>query len=148
MCIRDRSGSSWASCVGRPHVAFERSGSVCEEHTGIGRRAQRWPAHAQRRLDDILLQRGTRLAHGILSWVTATRGPRQCTLASDDRHRPTPGGLMSKARSTKIRVIKPEDVIWEEALHRADETEAPAQELSLIHISEPTRLGMISYAVF
>ena len=35
----------------------------------------------------------------------------------------------------------------EKLINAAAQT-APAQTLSLIHISEPTRLGMISYAVF
>jgi uncharacterized cupin superfamily protein len=35
---------------------------------------------------------------------------------------------MSEVRSTKIRVIRPEDVLWEEALYSADEAEAPGQE--------------------
>ena len=35
---------------------------------------------------------------------------------------------MSETRSTKIRVIKPGDVIWDEALRSADEPEAPGQE--------------------
>lgn len=40
---------------------------------------------------------------------------------------------MSETRSTRIRVIKPEDVIWEEAMHRAEETEAPGQEFTAAH---------------
>src|SRR5659263_10537 len=32
--------------------------------------------------------------------------------------------------------------------NRSSQVPAPVQNLSLIHISEPTRLGMISYAVF
>ena len=32
--------------------------------------------------------------------------------------------------------------------HRHEDGAGKAQQLSLIHISEPTRLGMISYAVF
>ena len=37
---------------------------------------------------------------------------------------------MSEKRSIKIRVIKPEDVIWEESMHGADEHEAPGQEFT------------------
>ena len=37
---------------------------------------------------------------------------------------------MSEKRSIKIRVIKPEDVIWEESMHGADEQEAPGQEFT------------------
>ncbi len=37
---------------------------------------------------------------------------------------------MSEKRSTKIRVIKPEDVIWEEAMHKPEETEAPGKEFT------------------
>ena len=37
---------------------------------------------------------------------------------------------MSETRSTKIRVIRPEDVIWEEAMHSSDETETPGQEFT------------------
>jgi len=40
---------------------------------------------------------------------------------------------MSEIRFTKISVIKPEDVIWEEAMHRPEETEAPGQELIAAH---------------
>jgi uncharacterized cupin superfamily protein len=40
---------------------------------------------------------------------------------------------MSDTHSTTIRVIKPEDVIWEEALQYADETEAPGQEFTAAH---------------
>jgi len=40
---------------------------------------------------------------------------------------------MSEIRFTKISVIKPEDMIWEEAMHRPDETEAPGQELTAAH---------------
>ena len=35
---------------------------------------------------------------------------------------------MSETRSTKIRVIKPEEVIWEDVMPNADETEAPGQQ--------------------
>jgi len=37
---------------------------------------------------------------------------------------------MSPQRSTKVRVIRPKDVIWEEALRTAEETEAPGQEFT------------------
>jgi len=37
---------------------------------------------------------------------------------------------MSEKRSVKIRVIRPEDVIWEEAMRTSDETEAPGQEFT------------------
>jgi hypothetical protein len=37
---------------------------------------------------------------------------------------------MSQKRSTKIRVIRPKDVIWEEALRTAEETEASGQEFT------------------
>ena len=37
---------------------------------------------------------------------------------------------MSELRSTKIRVIKPEDVIWDEALRTPEESEAPGQEFT------------------
>jgi uncharacterized cupin superfamily protein len=37
---------------------------------------------------------------------------------------------MSERRSTKIRVVKPEDVIWEEAMFKPDETEAPGREFT------------------
>ena len=37
---------------------------------------------------------------------------------------------MSESRSTKIRVIKPKDVIWEEAMRSAHEPEAPGQEFT------------------
>ena len=37
---------------------------------------------------------------------------------------------MSEKRSIKIRVIKPEDVIWEEATHKPDEAEAPGEEFT------------------
>jgi len=40
---------------------------------------------------------------------------------------------MSETRSTKIRVVKPEDVIWEEAMHSSDETEAPGQDFTAAH---------------
>ena len=40
---------------------------------------------------------------------------------------------MSEIRFTRISVIKPEDMIWEEAMHRPDETEAPGQELTAAH---------------
>ena len=40
---------------------------------------------------------------------------------------------MSEIRFTKISVVKPEDVIWEEAMHRPDETEAPGQEFTAAH---------------
>jgi uncharacterized cupin superfamily protein len=40
---------------------------------------------------------------------------------------------MSEKRSTKIRVIKPEDVIWEEAMHKPEETEAPGKEFTAAH---------------
>ena len=40
---------------------------------------------------------------------------------------------MSDERSTKIRVIKPEDVLWEEALHGSEEHEAPGQEFTAAH---------------
>jgi len=35
---------------------------------------------------------------------------------------------MSEKRATKIRVITPENVIWEEAVRTGEETEAPGQE--------------------
>jgi len=37
---------------------------------------------------------------------------------------------MSEKRATKIRVIRPENVIWEEAMRTAEETEAPGQEFT------------------
>jgi uncharacterized cupin superfamily protein len=40
---------------------------------------------------------------------------------------------MSETRSTKIRVIRPGDVIWEKAMHRPEETEAPGQEFTAAH---------------
>ena len=43
---------------------------------------------------------------------------------------------MSETRSTKIRVIKPEDVIWEEAMHKAEEPEAPGQEFTAAHSAD------------
>ena len=43
---------------------------------------------------------------------------------------------MSEIRFTRISVIKPEDMIWEEAMHRPDETEAPGQELTAAHSAD------------
>jgi uncharacterized cupin superfamily protein len=43
---------------------------------------------------------------------------------------------MSATRSTKIRVIKPEDVIWEEALRSAEEKEAPGEEYTAAHSAD------------
>lgn len=40
---------------------------------------------------------------------------------------------MSETRSTKIRVIRPEDVIWDEAMRSADDTQAPGQEFTAAH---------------
>ena len=40
---------------------------------------------------------------------------------------------MSEQRSTKIRVIRPSDVLWEEAMHGPDEHEAPGQEFTAAH---------------
>jgi uncharacterized cupin superfamily protein len=40
---------------------------------------------------------------------------------------------MSEIRSTKISVIKPEDVIWEEVMHRPDDAEEPGQEFTAAH---------------
>jgi len=40
---------------------------------------------------------------------------------------------MAPARSTKIRVIKPEDVVWDEAMHSSREPEAPGKELTAAH---------------
>src|SRR5450756_302528 len=48
-------------------------------------------------------------------------------------------------------VIKKEDIdrtAWQQVLVEADQKLCSVYGLSLIHISEPTRLGMISYAVF
>ena len=50
---------------------------------------------------------------------------------------------MSEKRSVKIRVIKPEDVIWEQALHSSDETEAPGQEFTAAHsVDEKFSFGL------
>ena len=43
---------------------------------------------------------------------------------------------MSETRPTKIRVIRSEDMVWEEAMHKADETEAPGQELTAAHSAD------------
>ena len=40
---------------------------------------------------------------------------------------------MSEKRATKIRVIKTEDVIWEEAMRSSDEIEAPGHEFTAAH---------------
>ena len=40
---------------------------------------------------------------------------------------------MSEKRPVKIRVIRPKDVIWGEALRTAEETEAPGQEFTAAH---------------
>jgi len=37
---------------------------------------------------------------------------------------------MTPGRSTKIRVIKPEDVVWEEAFHSSHELEEPGKEFT------------------
>jgi len=37
---------------------------------------------------------------------------------------------MSEAKDTKIRVIKPEDITWEEAMRYAEETDPPGQEFT------------------
>ena len=37
---------------------------------------------------------------------------------------------MSERRSTKIRVIRPQDVIWDEAMFKPDEAEAPGKEFT------------------
>ena len=46
---------------------------------------------------------------------------------------------MSEKRSTKIRVIRPKDVIWEDALRTAEETEASGQEFVSVQ-SVPCRI--------
>jgi uncharacterized cupin superfamily protein len=40
---------------------------------------------------------------------------------------------MVPARSTKIRVIKPDDVIWEEAMRSSRESEPPGKEFTAAH---------------
>ena len=40
---------------------------------------------------------------------------------------------MSETRPPKIRVVKSEDVIWEEAMHRPEEPEAPGAEFTAAH---------------
>jgi uncharacterized cupin superfamily protein len=40
---------------------------------------------------------------------------------------------MTEKRSKKIRVIKPEDVIWEETLRNADESDPPGREFTAAH---------------
>src|SRR5450756_865589 len=65
----------------------------------------------------------------------------RCSLATDE-HR----GLVGQHAGIPIRVAD-----WKDSYHRrlVGQIAAPiAYALSLIHISEPTRLGMISYAVF
>jgi uncharacterized cupin superfamily protein len=37
---------------------------------------------------------------------------------------------MSEGNNTKIRVIKPEDITWEEAMRFAEETDAPGQQFT------------------
>ncbi|MCX6373272.1 MAG: cupin domain-containing protein [Actinobacteria bacterium] len=69
------------------------------------RRTSAWPSRRQR------------VRAIVRSSQTSGTGPRQ-------------EGPMSETRSTKIRVIKPEDVIWEEALTGGDETQAPGREFT------------------
>ena len=40
---------------------------------------------------------------------------------------------MTAARSTKIRVIKPGDILWEEAMRSSDELEPPGMEFTAMH---------------
>src|SRR5450756_777069 len=56
--------------------------------------------------------------------------------------------LLKNGQEVLLRPIKPEDEpMWLEMFQSFSE-ESIRYRLSLIHISEPTRLGMISYAVF
>ena len=108
-------GRSWpAHAIARRLARQARGGAAGDE---LGHQPDDLVARPKCRLDDLVLKRGTRLARDAPSSATATTGPRHCTLASDDRHRPTSGGPMSETRSTKIRVIRPEDVIWDEKDH-------------------------------
>ncbi len=43
---------------------------------------------------------------------------------------------MASARSTKIRVIKPSDVVWEEAMRSSHENEPPGKEFTAAHSAD------------
>src|SRR5450756_2010219 len=64
-----------------------------------------------------------------------------------DKDRPTPRGTTERSTSTFMRV-PPNDPTPSSGRRHAVRQSPLRPYLSLIHISEPTRLGMISYAVF
>src|SRR5450756_320149 len=83
------------------------------------------------------------------------RGSTQPVRRRPSGHRPYPGdfaGQVSPVYAPNLdSVPDPGEVVWtwvpfEEDFERGKDR--PVLLLSLIHISEPTRLGMISYAVF
>ena len=50
---------------------------------------------------------------------------------------------MAPGRSTKIRVIKPEDIVWEEAFRSSREPEAPGKEFTAAHsVDEKFSFGL------
>src|SRR5665648_1099834 len=77
------------------------------------------------------------------------RPSRSCRARAhlDERqHRaPVPGGGGRPERALEVGVVELGAAI---AVRQVQIDDAPGTLLSLIHISEPTRLGMISYAVF
>ena len=71
-------------------------------------------------------------------------------IKEDKRH---PGVIMEMSKSEVIwdivRLIRLKVITYDDLSDFSDELQMEVKEyLSLIHISEPTRLGMISYAVF
>src|SRR5450756_424011 len=105
-----------------------------------------------RALDDVA-PRGGELRHGWTSELKTLRGPgaKACgaphleLAANELPHVPAIGVMNVDAEAHLAVGEAPRHV---DADRDRERHRRPARELSLIHISEPTRLGMISYAVF
>src|SRR5450756_880183 len=85
--------------------------------------------------------------------VKVVSGPSLCLLRTAQRDTPTMQHLIAVARFFGVppTYFFPDDAMQQDAVPAelaAALSDDKVRELSLIHISEPTRLGMISYAVF
>src|SRR5450756_2729903 len=74
--------------------------------------------------------------------------PRERAPTSPGRTAPPSGPAVRRRRSPAGELHVERDLPWRVLEVPEDAGAPPVPEISLIHISEPTRLGMISYAVF